>query len=161
DILSHNWFLPTAFHSRSGAVSWRYATIAETSPLGVAAHEYGHQLGLPDLYDRASTTRLGGGLGDWSLMASGTWLNGRDQPADLDARSKIDLGFVDARTPQTSGTLMLRAAAAAALPDVYRVWTRGEIGPEYLVIENRQRSGEDAFLPGAGMLVYHVDHRVS
>ena len=39
-------------------------------PIGVFAHEFGHILGLPDLYDRSGNSE---GLGDWCLMASGSW----------------------------------------------------------------------------------------
>ncbi len=158
-ILSHNWFTTAPVETAEHIRAWRYATVAETSPIGVVAHEFGHQLGLRDLYDRRSTTGLGGGLGDWSLMASGPWLDDGQTPADLDAASKVELGFVDAVAPADNGSFALGARAPGRLPDVYRVWTHGVAANEFLVIENRQPSGQDAFLPGGGMLVYHVDLR--
>jgi immune inhibitor A len=158
-ILSHSWTTVAPVHSRDGVEAWRYATVAETSPLGVVAHEYGHLLGLPDAYDRRSTTRLGGGLGDWSLMATGAWLDDGRTPGDLDAASKLELGFVEALTPTANGPLTLRAAAPDTPPDIVRVWTHGAGDLEYFVLENRQRRGQDAFLPGSGLLVYHVDRR--
>ncbi|MEK2495036.1 immune inhibitor A domain-containing protein [Kitasatospora purpeofusca] len=76
-----------------------YTMQAENGGLGVFAHEYGHDLGLPDLYD---TTGHGidNSVGYWSLMNSGSWLGeGRDEigdrPADLDAWSKLQLGWLD------------------------------------------------------------------
>ena len=64
--------------------------------IGVFCHEYGHALGLPDLYD---TTIASQGVGKWSLMGAGTW-NGvkraGDCPAHLDAWSKIKLLSVGA-----------------------------------------------------------------
>ncbi|MFB8202840.1 immune inhibitor A domain-containing protein [Kitasatospora purpeofusca] len=75
-----------------------YTMQAENGGLGVFAHEYGHDLGLPDLYD---TTGHGidNSVGYWSLMNSGSWLGeGRDEigdrPADLDAWSKLQLGWL-------------------------------------------------------------------
>lgn len=159
EILSHNWTTVTTFHSAERVAAWSYATCAESSPLGVVAHEFGHQLGLPDLYDRTSTTRLGGGLGDWTLMASGAWLDDGRTPADLDAPSKIELGFVDAVQPRDNGRFNARAAASGRAGDVFRVWTNGDAGDEFFVIENRQPRGLDAFLPGGGLLIYHVDRR--
>jgi immune inhibitor A len=156
-ILSHSWTTVAPLATRDGIAVYAYATVAETSPLGVVAHEYGHLLGLPDLYDRASTTRLGGGLGDWSLMATGAWLDDGHTPGDLDGASKIELGFVTALTPVANGIVTLRAAGAATPPDIVRLWTHGRADLEYFVVENRQRRGRDAFLPGSGLLVYHVD----
>ena len=159
EILSHNWTTVTAFRSAERIQAWSYATCAETSPLGVMAHEFGHQLGLADLYDRTSTTRLGGGLGDWTLMASGAWLDGGRTPADLDAPSKIDLGFVDPVVPRDNGRCNARSTVAGRAGDVFCVWTNGEPGDEFFVVENRQPRGLDAFLPGGGLMIYHVDRR--
>lgn len=70
----------------------------ENGGLGVFAHEYGHDLGLPDLYDTS-----GGGensTGFWSLMSSGSWLGrGKDSigdlPGDMTAWDKLQLGWLD------------------------------------------------------------------
>jgi immune inhibitor A len=49
-----------------------YTTEAENGGLGVFAHEYGHDLGLPDYYDTAGGEN---GTAFWTLMSSGSWLN--------------------------------------------------------------------------------------
>ncbi len=36
-------------------------------------------------------------------------------------------------------------------------WTRGKTGTEYFLLENRQQSGFDAYLPADGLLIWHVD----
>ena len=44
------------------------------------AHELGHLLfGFPDLYDTDYTSE---GIGDWCLMAAGSWNGGGDTPAE-------------------------------------------------------------------------------
>ncbi|WUC83719.1 immune inhibitor A [Streptomyces sp. NBC_00536] len=86
-----------------------YTMQPENGGLGVFAHEYGHDLGLPDLYD---TT--GGGensVGFWSLMSAGSWLGqGKDSigdlPGDMTAWDKYQLGWLNydrakAATPST------------------------------------------------------------
>lgn len=74
-----------------------YTMQPENGGLGVYAHEYGHDLGLPDLYD---TTYIGeNGTAFWSLMSSGSWLsNGTTDigslPGDMDAWDKMQLGWL-------------------------------------------------------------------
>jgi immune inhibitor A len=158
EMLSHSWYTVAPVRTADGVLAWRYSTVAEDSRLGVLAHEFGHVLGLADLYDRRSRTRLAGGLGDWSLMATGGWLGGGDAPADLDAASKLELGFVDAIVPRANtGGLLLPPDSAATPPDVYCIWTHGRPEREYFVVENRRRQSPEDSLPGSGMLVYHVD----
>jgi immune inhibitor A len=158
DLLSHSWFTPRPVQTADGTRAWNYAFVAEGSPLGVRVHEFGHQLGLPDLYAAQGDRGASGGLGDWSLMASGAWLGDGEQPADLDAPSKIQLGFVDPIVPAANATaLPLTAAASGAPPQVYQVWTHGLPAREFLVLENRRAEGQDVLLPGGGLLVYHVN----
>ncbi|MER5702611.1 immune inhibitor A domain-containing protein [Micromonospora sp. NPDC002296] len=77
-----------------------YTTEPENGGLGVFAHEYGHDLGLPDLYD---TNGGDNGVGFWSLMASGSWLSrGTDDigstPGYMDPWSKLFLGWLNHST---------------------------------------------------------------
>ncbi len=131
--------------------------VGQQATIGVFAHEYGHALGLPDLYDTDSSSE---GIGDWSLMASGIWnTNGGtagDTPAHLDAWSKYYLGWV---TPTAvSGTLTAESIAAASTSaDVYKFLSGTPTSGEYFLIENRQKTSFDAGLPGAGLLVWHID----
>jgi immune inhibitor A len=45
--------------------------------------------------------------------------------------------------------------------ECYQLWTKGSIGPEYFLLENRQAKGLDAALPGYGLAVWHIDERRS
>ncbi|MER7827772.1 immune inhibitor A domain-containing protein [Streptomyces sp. NPDC096097] len=82
-----------------------YTMQPENGGLGVFAHEYGHDLGLPDLYD---TT--GGGdnsVGFWSLMSAGSWLGkGKDSigdtPGDMTAWDKLQLGWLNYDTAKAA-----------------------------------------------------------
>jgi M6 family metalloprotease-like protein len=117
--------------------------------IGVFAHEYGHSLGLPDLYDTDYSSR---GVGDWSIMAGGSWNNRGKTPAHFSAWAKKRLGWV---TPTVvDGELANESITEAAFnADVYQL---GD-DTEYFLIENRQRVGFDAYLDGAGLAIWHVD----
>ncbi|HEU4421893.1 MAG TPA: immune inhibitor A domain-containing protein [Pilimelia sp.] len=84
-----------------------YTTEPENGGLGVFAHEYGHDLGLPDYYD---TQGGDNGTGFWSLMSAGSWLNRGKQdigstPGYLDPYSKLFLGWLNHTTvPADGGT---------------------------------------------------------
>ena len=75
-----------------------YTIQPENGGLGVFAHEYGHDLGLPDLYDTAGAGD--NSVGFWSLMSSGSWLGtGKDTigdlPGDMTSWDKLQLGWLN------------------------------------------------------------------
>ncbi|MFD7813180.1 immune inhibitor A domain-containing protein [Streptomyces sp. NPDC059785] len=82
-----------------------YTIQPENGGLGVFAHEYGHDLGLPDEYD----TSGGGenGTGFWTLMSAGSWLGtGKeaigDLPGDMNAWDKLQLGWLNYDTAEAA-----------------------------------------------------------
>ncbi|RME64767.1 MAG: M6 family metalloprotease domain-containing protein, partial [Nitrospirae bacterium] len=128
--------------------------------IGVFAHEYGHALGLPDLYDTDYSSQ---GIGKWGLMASGVW-NSLSRPGDRPAHpcawSKFFLGWV---TPQevTSSMFQVQIQPASTSADVYQFLSGGPRSGEYFLIENRDNTtGFDIGLPGSGLLVWHIDGSV-
>ncbi|OGR85012.1 MAG: hypothetical protein A2901_06115 [Elusimicrobia bacterium RIFCSPLOWO2_01_FULL_54_10] len=135
-------------------------------PLGVLCHEYGHQLGLPDLYN---TSTGESSVGVWSLMDYGTY-SGSPQgsnPSHLDAWSKQFLGFSSPETITLSGGLARSLAQAETTRGAFlRVpIMNSPAGPdkEYFLVEYRRKSGAqyDRELPGEGVLIWHVDDSVA
>jgi len=127
------------------------------SPFGVLAHEFGHLLGLPELYAPGGATHEG--IGVWGLMGQGTWLGRGDQPPHPDAWSKSKLGWIDVETiDRTTPHVTLPAVTRA--PRAIRIPVTPGNTQEYYLLENRLREGADAKLPGDGLLVWHVDERV-
>lgn len=127
--------------------------------IGVLAHELGHGFGLPDLYCTSSQCPSNG-IGRWGLMGQGSWGCGSfdpSRPCAMGAWSKSVLGWVDVQTlaPDTDhGTVTLPPVATART--VLRIDAE-DGSDEYYLLENRQRLGVDADLPGSGMVVWHVD----
>jgi immune inhibitor A len=82
-----------------------YTMQPENGGLGVFAHEYGHDLGLPDHYD--TSYRGENSTGFWTLMSSGSWLgNGKDSigdmPGEMTAWDKLQLGWLDYDTAKAA-----------------------------------------------------------
>jgi M6 family metalloprotease-like protein len=127
--------------------------------IGVFAHELGHGFGLPDLYVTTSQQRHEG-VGNWGLMGTGSWGCDGDSPwspCHMTPWSKEMLGWADIQVlPPGSdlGTLSLPPVETSS--QVYRV-NSGDGSSEYLLLENRQRTGFDEHLYDTGLLVWHID----
>ena len=111
-IWSHRWYAYSNGFGTSGPAAnlaggvqlgdsgmWigDYTTEPENGGLGVFAHEFGHDLGLPDLYDTAGGDN---GTAFWTLMSGGSWLNhGTDAigttPGYMGPWEKLQLGWLD------------------------------------------------------------------
>ena len=152
DIWSHKWVLPSTYTTDATKI-FAYLTIPEDAKIGVSAHELGHLLfGWPDLYDTDDTSE---GIGNWCLMAGGSWNGGGDIPAHPSAWCKIGQGWASVTNVSTDGSRTI--ADVKTSHNVLRLWKDGTGGPEYFLVENRQRTGFDAALPGDGLLIWHVD----
>ncbi len=161
DIWSHKWSVPYPFKLSDEGVGIKHYTMqpeywqwANDMTIGVFCHELGHILGLPDLYDIDGDSK---GIGEWSLMAYGSW-NGPlgSSPAHPDAWSRFQLGFADPILISDNSQAMA-VPAIEEFSAIYRLWTYGESGNEYFLIENRQKIGYDSYLPGSGLLIWHID----
>lgn len=154
---------------------WKTVSAATSDmTVGVFAHEMGHGFwDLPDLYD---TDHSSYGLGNWSLMAGGSW-NGPNRrgecPAWPDAWSRIKMGLVkpyivnDPTDPigpygAPANKVIPQTYNNGSFPTVYLVGSFDLPRGEYYLVENRQQvqGSYDAYLPGNGLLLYHVDETV-
>lgn len=161
DIWSHKWgILP--IKNKDGVNIFEYCVVPELwfsagdITCGVYCHEIGHILGLPDLYDTDNSSY---GLGKWSLMASGSWLGPSGYggvPAGLDAWSRLELGF-NTYTNVTSNQNNVNIARVIAGGPIFRLWSSGGIGSEYFLVLNRQKVSYDMYLPGEGLMIWHID----
>jgi len=123
--------------------------------IGVICHEMGHVLGAPDFYDVNGTGSATDfiGTGYWDLMASGNWNNDGACPAHINMYQKIQFGWVNPVT-LTQAQAVPGMPASATKPVAYRYDT--STSGEYFILENRQKIGFDQYVPGTGLLIYHV-----
>jgi immune inhibitor A len=111
-IWSHSWYAFSSNIGRTGPAFnlyggvqigdssyWvgKYTIQPENGGVGVFTHEYGHDLGLPDLYDTSGGEN---GTGFWTLMSSGSWMDdGLDtignKSSHMGAWEKFQLGWLN------------------------------------------------------------------
>ncbi|MCC7262644.1 MAG: T9SS type A sorting domain-containing protein [Candidatus Latescibacteria bacterium] len=133
---------------------------AET--VGSICHEYGHVLGLPDLYNTEFLRTAGAGpeedsagVGAWCLMGWGaTGWNGNDGPNSFCAWSRVQLGWAEVATPaQEFQELHLQEVGAKG--SVFKVPLHHD---EHFLVEYRRRTSTyyDRNIPAEGLLIWHV-----
>lgn len=160
-IWSHRWVLGgTTSRKYDGVSITNYSIQPEARSggsrmvgIGVLCHEFGHLLGLPDLYDVNYKSE---GVGNWSLMAGGCWLDLENTPANFDAWSRTALGWIQPRTIDEAGFYTLKPSSTDSL--IYKITT--PVSHEYFLLENRQQKGFDKKLDGKGMAIWHVNDSV-
>jgi M6 family metalloprotease-like protein len=136
-------------------IFWGISTFSEDEPWGVLAHEFGHSIGLNDLYlygDDGYSEEAGVGL--WSMMASGGFL---DPPADIDAWSKYILGWIDPVIVESNeGEYTIHTLDSADDPKALLIRIAGS-ADEYYFVHARRKAGIDEALPSEGVLVMRID----
>lgn len=127
----------------------------DVNGIGTFCHEFGHVLGLPDLYD---TDYSGSGgesrnPGEWSVMAGGSGSNFGRNPVGYSLYERYALGFTQPEVLDQIGEHTLTALDVSN--HGFRLNTPN--AKEFFLIENRQPGKWDRYLPGSGMLVARVD----
>lgn len=122
--------------------------------IGTFVHEFSHVMGLPDLYNTSVKALYT--PGEWSVMDEGPYNNDRLTPPNYSSYEKCALGWLEFK-PFTEGRMEI--ANLSTSNEAYALPTEKE--DEFYFFENRQQTGNDAFLPGHGMLVWHVDYKAS
>lgn len=118
--------------------------------IGTFVHEFCHILGLPDLYP----TYYSGAYtpGPYSVLDQGPYNNGGLTPPDFSIFERSALGWTEPMEFVQDGLYTLNPIGES---------NEGYIIPssdfnEYYLLENRQQTGNDRFIPGHGMLVWHI-----
>ena len=154
--------------------------------VGIAAHEYGHVMGLGELFDRTHFDEPtsehkdhSAGVGRYGMMGTGAhgWVkvkNVVDGPTPMTAWSRTEVGWITS----ANGRLVTVSADTSDVQihdinsdagKVYKIPLPGS-AHEYFLLANRQNTyGEsgsntvgsyyDDFAPSSGLAVWHVDER--
>ena len=126
--------------------------------IGTFCHEFGHVLGLPDFYvtDYSSQHKT---LGDWDIMDAGAYLNGGNTPPTYSAHERFYLGWLTPEILNETGDFELEELQKSN--KAYIVTETGEHNLDggnpnpatYFLLENRQKTGWDRYLPGHGLMI--------
>ena len=172
-IWPHEFELSSAASSGDGTGAFRldgvmvntYAVTSElngssgsvVAGIGTACHEFSHCLGIPDFYD---TQYSAFGMNRWDLMDYGSY-NGSSNdsgtcPAAFTSYERMYCGWL--KPVELNDAFQVKDMQALEdEKEAYIVYNE-RFRDEYYLLENRQKRGFDACLPGHGMLVVHVDY---
>lgn len=168
-IWAHSW----AVYSGAGRTKYldgklldHYATSNELSGtygtrldgIGTFCHEFSHVMGLPDLYATSYTSAFT--PGNYSLMDHGSYNNNSHTPPTHSGYERYCLGWIEPEVLEDPETVSLGCISDEGhYNDVRIIKTPKE--NEYFLVENRQQKMWDQYIPGHGMLIWHIDYNPS
>lgn len=149
--------------SLSGVIVDTYACSAELNGrgkldgIGTFCHEFSHCMGFPDLYDTGYSGWFG--MGDYDLMSAGNYNGDGRCPAGYSAYEKHECGWITfqdvTNIEEDLNVTGLKAISEGGSAYVVKNKAHED---EYYIIENRQNTGWDAYLPSEGVMITHVDY---
>lgn len=131
--------------------------------IGTFCHEFGHVLGLPDLYDTEYKYYT---VSNWSIMCSGNYNNNGCTPPTYSAYERFFLGWLQPEQLAVKGQYALEPLQESNQAYLIAEKTHNLNGDnpnpnEFFLLEYRTKTGWDTYLPGSGMLVWHIDYLAS
>lgn len=144
----------------SYACSAEYLSAGTPDGIGTFCHEFSHVMGLPDLY----TTDYNGTAdsltpGSYDLMDYGSYNNNSRTPPTYSAYERNAMGWCDIEIIEEGVPFSAELEHILTSNKAFAVAT--DKTNEFFLFENRQKLGWDAYLPGHGMLVWHIDYNES
>lgn len=122
-----------------------------SATFGTFCHEFGHCMTLPDFYYNNITV-----VDSWDIMDHGNYNYNGYCPPNYSAHERMVLGWLDVKE-LTEPASITNMPALGDEPVAYMI--RNDAYPnEYYILENRQQQGWDKYLPGSGLVIFHVDY---
>ncbi|MBQ9652390.1 MAG: M6 family metalloprotease domain-containing protein [Prevotella sp.] len=121
--------------------------------LGTICHEFSHCLGYPDMYD---TNYQNIGMASWDLMDQGSYNGDGFVPAGYTSYERMVAGWLEPiELKEAKEVTSMKALSEGG--ESYIMYNDAH-KDEYYLLENRQKTGWDALIPGKGLLILHVDY---
>ena len=122
------------------------------SGIGTFCHEFGHVMGLPDLY----STDYGGAEratpDSYDVMDRGSYNNDGRTPPAYSAFERNAMGWIDLQVIDGPDAITLDNIADSNTACIIPTGDKNE----FFLLENRQLTGWDTYIPGHGMLIWHI-----
>ena len=138
---------------RNFFISSEYRTQNFVSGIGTFCHEFSHCMGLPDTYN-AENVHIG--TQQWNLMGDGVHNKSGFVPAGFSAFEKMYCGWMQPIELINDDNIFGMKPLSIG-GESYMI-TNKAYPQEFFILENRQKIGFDAGLPGEGLLIYHIDY---
>lgn len=161
-VWPHAWYVQSGAgltHYFDGVLLDRYACSNEWGAgrpdgVGTFIHEFSHVMGLPDLYATSYSSAFT--PGEWSTMDYGPYNNDGCTPPMYSAYERYALGWVEPVEIDGPMSAVLRPIGE----NVCGIIKTGKTN-EFFLVENRQQTSWDTYIPGHGMLVWHIDYNAN
>ena len=125
--------------------------------IGVFCHEFSHCLGLPDMYDTSYKGNYG--MGDWDILDNGSYNGPRGigwVPAGYTSYERQFAGWLNHTELKVNRRIINQKPINEH--GVSYIIYNDNYKDEYYLLENRNQTRWDSYLPGAGLLIIHVDY---
>jgi M6 family metalloprotease-like protein len=121
--------------------------------VGTFVHEFSHVMGLPDLYN---TTQSGSYYTPctYSVLDYGPYNNNSCTPPAYSVFERNAMEWIDLKELDGAETITLGNIADTNEGCLIET----ETPTEFYLLENRQQTGWDAYIPGHGMIIWHIDY---
>lgn len=180
-IWPHRWVVHSSNYSGNkvfdGKTLFDYACTSELKGssgntmcgIGTFTHEFGHVIGLPDHYHTEDPDK--NTLDYWSIMDYGAYLNEGRTPPAYSSYDRFYLGWLTPEEANSPSNKTLYPLSQSKTPlsstegqayllsaSVHNLNGANPSPKEFFMLEYRKKTGWDSYLPGEGMLIWHIDY---
>lgn len=149
--LGKNYYFDGVMLNRYGMTNEVDYSYKRPDGVGTFIHEFSHVLGLPDLY--CTNYSYAFTPGEYSALDYGPYNNQGRTPPYYSIFERYCLGWMTPEEIDETGDYELDNIVTSNRGFIVHT----ENDDEVFLFENRQKTGWDKYIPGHGMLVWHID----
>lgn len=135
--------------------------------IGTFCHEFSHVLGLPDLYITTEVSTTHKTLGAWDIMDYGPYNNDGNTPPNYSGYERFFMGWGAPRVLTDGEEVTLHDLTSSnevlliSETDEHNLIGNDPSPSTFYLLENRQQTGLDTYLPGHGLMLTKIQYNYS